>query len=288
MNIAMSLNVANDRMPAADLIPRLATAGFEALDFNFSDQWNRLPDRSERAVGAWLDALAQAAQAANLPWAQAHGPFFNLFDKTPQNQAQQDFCPAAIAACGRLGVPWMVLHPGTLDGPWDRAHRRAVLQGNADFFRSLLPHCERAGVGLAVENIHADKPACPRRFGSMPEDLLDLMDALAHPLVGLCWDTGHARIMKLDQRRAVASLGSHLKAIHVQDNDGNGDDHLLPLACGKAGVNWSDVVAGLREAGYGGAFAYEVHSAFQAVPDELLDDALRHGVRIARTLLGRT
>ena len=85
----------------------------------------------------------------------------------------------------------------------------------------------------------------------------------------------------MDQRAAIAALGPRLKALHIQDNDGTRDDHMLPFATAR-GVNWSDVALGLRDAGYGGAFTYEAHNGLRSVPDALLDDHLALAARTAR------
>jgi len=113
----------------------------------------------------------------------------------------------------------------------------------------------------------------------VPGELTKLCDALDHELFGLCWDTGHAMLQCLDQQAALSSLGSRLKVLHIQDNDGKSDAHILPFH-GK--VKWDDVVAGLQGAGYQGAWTYETHNAVRTLPDPLRDDALRLAVAIGR------
>jgi len=184
----------------------------------------------------------------------------------------------------------MVLHPDVFHGSFDKAHRKAIIDRNAEFFRSLLPHCEKHHVGVAIENIfdragrHGNR-GCPRFFGAVPDELCELIDELNHPLIGACWDTGHARLMEHDQQSCLATIGHRLKALHIQENDGKDDDHMLPFACGRAGVNWAAVMAGLRAANYQGAFTYETHNAYNAVPETFLDEALRYGANIARYLV---
>lgn len=165
-----------------------------------------------------------------------------------------------------------------------------MLEGNVTFFRSLLPECEKHEVGIAIENIFdsaAGGRGAPRFYGAVPEELCELVDALNHPLIGACWDTGHAHIQSLDQRAALAALGSRLKALHIQENDGKGDDHMLPFANGRKGVDWTAVTAGLAEAAYEGPFTYEVHNAFNAVPPSLYDQVLHQSVTIARYLIAQ-
>ncbi len=290
MRIAMSLNITVNRCPEEHMIPRLAAAGFDALDFNFCDMLKRIDWFDAKAVAILLAPWQRAAEAAKMKWVQAHGPMFNMFSSSPDEARARALCVPAIRACGMLGVPWMVLHPDVFPGPFDRAHRQAILDRNVEFFRTLLPECEKAKVGIAIENImDSFAPWAGRNtirfFGGVPEEQCAMVDALNHPLIGACWDTGHARIMKLDPRICLPALGARLKALHVQENDGKDDDHMLPFVNGRGGVDWAGFAAGLRAAGYQGAMTYEVHSAFAAVPDALMDAALSYSAQIAKYLV---
>ena len=258
----MSLNICVNRCAEEQMIPRLAAAGFDGLDFNFCDLMDRIDWTDARAVDDLLHPWQRAAEQGNMSWVQAHGPMFNMFGRSTKDLRARELCSAAIRVCGLLGVPWMVLHPDVFAGPFDKSHHQALLDGNALFFRSLLPQCEKANVGIAIENIFdaAGKHGSrnwPRFFGAVPEELCELIDELDHPLIGACWDTGHARIMGLDPAVCLPILGPRLKALHVQENDGRDDDHMLPFVNGQQGVNWDHFTSGLRDARYQGALTYE-------------------------------
>ncbi|MCZ7646462.1 MAG: sugar phosphate isomerase/epimerase [Planctomycetota bacterium] len=289
MRIATSLNVFLNRCEPEAGIPRLAAAGFDGLDFNFCDLLEQ-PWHDGPAADRWLEKLAAAASKAGMSWVQAHGPMFNMFSAEAPNPARMALVEPCLRACGRLGVPWMVHHPDVFAGPFDAAHRMAVRERNAAYFRALLPACEKHGVGIAIENIFdsaASGRGCPRFYGAVPDELCELIDAIDHPLVGACWDTGHARLMGLEQRTALSTLGKRLKVVHVQENDGKGDDHMLPFANGRGGVDWEAVTAGMRAAGFAHAWTFEVARAFQTVPEELFDAQLRWAVDVARHLIAR-
>ncbi len=285
MRIATSLNVFGNRFPAAPNMGRLAAAGFDGIDFNFADLLALLDWHHERTADAYVDELGRAASDADLTWVQAHGPMFQMFGAEDPHPLRRALCEPALRACGRLGVPWMVLHPDVFPGAYDAAHRKEVLKRNVEFFRGLLPACERYGVGLALENIFdsaAEKRGCPRYFAAVPDELCELIDALKHPLVGACWDTGHARLMQLDQRAALLALGARLKVTHFHENDGLGDDHQFPFSFGKQGVDWNAVIEGLRGAGFEGAWTFELGKPFQSVPEPLFDTMLKYVVAQGR------
>lgn len=263
MLVATSLNVFDDR---TDLIPRslarLAAAGFGGLDFNGIDVLRTW--LTEGQADAHLDSLATAAAAHGLKFVQSHGPMFKDLDD--QSATGDLLIDAGLRWSARLGVPWMVMHPFTVPGATLAENHAA----NLAFYRPWLPLCEELGIGLALENM-ADRFSPFRRYCSVPEELADLADSLEHPLVGLCWDTGHAHLQRLDQRVAIGSLGARLKVVHLQDNNGGGDDHIMPY---HGNIKWDDVLAGLRDARFAGALTFEVHNGVRRVPDDLRDAAL--------------
>jgi sugar phosphate isomerase/epimerase len=59
-----------------------------------------------------------------------------------------------------------------------------------------------------------------------------------------------------DQGEYIRGCGAKLIALHIADNLGERDDHMLPHSAGT--VDWSDVVSALREVGYSGLFNFEV------------------------------
>jgi sugar phosphate isomerase/epimerase len=61
-------------------------------------------------------------------------------------------------------------------------HYAAGLERVVAGLRRIAPVCDEAGVALAIEN-HQDLTA---------GELVELLDAVAHPLIGVCWDTGNS------------------------------------------------------------------------------------------------
>jgi sugar phosphate isomerase/epimerase len=184
-----------------------------------------------------------------------------------------------------LGIPWVVLHPTNISLiEYERTIESIAY--NREFIHSILPYLEKTGVGVALENVmdrnFNGQEKLNRRFGSVPEELCDLIDAIGHPLVGGCWDTGNGHVQGLPQGSSIRMLGKRLKALHIQDNDGMKDPHLLPFY---GTINWTESMAALRDIGYSGDFTYEVHNAIRILPDSLRGTALKSAVEIAQYLI---
>ncbi|NLC59545.1 MAG: sugar phosphate isomerase/epimerase [Armatimonadetes bacterium] len=134
---------------------------------------------------------------------------------------------AGLALAGELGARFFVVHPG--HGPCgDRQEER--LAHTLESLRVLEPVARAAGVVLALENL---PPAYP---GSRPEELLQIIDAVASPYLGICFDTGHAHLSGEGARLARALLPRAV-TMHLHDNDGSGDQHRFP---GTGTLDWAE------------------------------------------------
>lgn len=241
---------------------------------------------------AWARRIRAAADAQGVCFTQMHGPVHGgAFDRMVMGLDAESFVVMAersIRTAWLLGVPWVVFHPSliSLEG---RESYREVVAFNRDFFRRLLPVMEQTGVGIALENIFdrtaADTGICRRTYCAIPEELMELIAQIDHPLFGACWDTGHAHKQGLGQAVSLRMLGSSLKATHIQDNDGSRDQHLLPYL---GSIDWSEVMAALKEIHYAGDFTYETHNSIRVLPDGLRDSALAYAAETAKYLIRRS
>ena len=149
----------------------------------------------------------------------------------------------------------------------------------------LAPYIEaakKAGVRIAVENM-IDFGRRHRRYcaGDIYE-LIDLVDTINDPDVGMCIDTGHANISGMRAADAIRAAGKRLIAIHANDNNSKAglDQHLLPFF---GDIDWPAVMQALADIGYTGHFTYEIGP--QHVPDAMSEQWLRYTVEIGRYLL---
>ena len=100
--------------------------------------------------------------------------------------------------------------------------------------------------------------------------------------MGVCLDVNHvfARCQGFDQYQAIRSLGRHLVATHISDNDGLREGHLLPFM---GEIDWKSVMKGLHEVDYKGLFNLEVGLA--EVPLSVRDEALGYALKLAEEMI---
>jgi sugar phosphate isomerase/epimerase len=86
------------------------------------------------------------------------------------------------------------------------------------------------------------------------EIIMDIADRYPADRVGACLDLGHANI-EGGVQKAIRESAPRLIHVHVADNNGERDDHLVP---GRGSIAWYEVFAGLREIGFPGPFTVEL------------------------------
>ena len=244
-----SLNVTTSRCLDVGFLKKLRSFGFDGVDLNFSGDFFEEKQ---------LDKICDNLKAADLVCAQVHLPTYGLFaDSGKDDPETEKRIEMALAAMPVLGAKWGAIHVRSAsESGFDSSK---AMQDNIRWLKRLLRVAEGYGVGIAVENLPTfpDRPDAPF-FSSNIEDQCDLIDAINHPLLGACWDFGHAHLniqhKDKSQRQLLNILGSRLKLLHVHGNYATRDSH-LPPAIGS--VDWEDAIAGLKEIGFDGFFSLE-------------------------------
>ena len=77
-------------------------------------------------------------------------------------------------------------------------------------------------------------------------------------------------------------IGKRLRALHINDNRGEKDDHLLPYL---GYVEWEPVLRALKEIGYAGDFTYEIHNFTSGFHPEMHHEAMEFSCKTARNMV---
>lgn len=238
------------------------------MDFNFFDQERPGRPMNDDNWETWLHDIRKYSDWLGLEFSQTHPNFFDIFDTSaPDYGWNQEKVRRGVIGSGILGAKWAVFHIGTVHKKDGSPNDEASLKANIEYLRPLLTLARENGVGLALENLGADS------FARTAENLIRLVDALDDDAVGICWDFGHANIMKLNQTESLRKIGKRLKATHIADNHGEMDEHLPPFF---GNIDWKKMVHCLREIGYEGDFTYEIQNITRNLPDENRDTLIRY------------
>ncbi len=189
-----------------------------------------------------------AARGLSLP--MCHLPFY--MPDPGNTPAMTNFIRtlrAGIRAAAMLGIPDAVIHPIVRHS--SRRCRDEWFRENLEFLSPLREQAGRLGVRLCIENMvgrpYADFPD-ETVYGCRAAEIMELAERLD---TGVCWDFGHANLSGLCQSVELEKLRGRLRCLHIHDNDGMHDAHLIPGDHpSKDSVDWDDAAEGLRLADF--------------------------------------
>jgi sugar phosphate isomerase/epimerase len=121
--------------------------------------------------------------------------------------------------------------------------------------------------------------------GSGVETLAEIRaiaSAVSRKNVAICLDTGHANVTGVNCPGFIREAGTQLAALHINDNPGTSDDHMLPY--GRGTIPWDQVLQALRAINYQGPFNLEVPGE-QKCPDPIRAAKLDYALRIAEWMI---
>ena len=153
-----------------------------------------------------------------------------------------------------LGVTAGVLHPGGARARGEGWSEDKIFETRRESLAILTDYIQDMPTAIAIENC-----------GENIDELLAIIDAVDSDSLGVCLDTGHLNLINGDQGEFIRKCGSKLLALHIADNLGANDDHMLPCSVGT--VDWNDVISALKEIGYKGLFNFEVPGERNCSPD---------------------
>jgi len=207
------------------------------------------------AVGLWRDdwfgwtghrEYADLARAAGLQVVDGHAPFSRDFDivnalwlDNLDGETTYEIYHRAINDCGEDGVSNLIVHIAD-----DVSGRCVVLPPNelgGSRIKRLAETAEKCGVTIALENL-GDHSYLAYIFGCVDS-----------PNLGFCYDIGHRNCNEPDVD-LLSLYGDKLVALHLHDNDGSGDQHLLPF---KGSIDWQEQMSKIAATGYSGPTTIE-------------------------------
>ena len=275
-------------------------AGFSGVDFSI----NTMRDFDEVVMSpevcSHAEKIRRISEDVGLPIIGSHAPY-KFKHPMAMDETEPEFCRIvrSIEFAGALGAPFIVVHALRIlpeDRPEDvREEQDRSLELNLRWYRVLQPYAKNAGVKIAVENLCARGPQneqCARRLGDA-RSFVEILDLLDPEYFTGCFDVGHANLSMGDPASFIREAGKYIHHLHVHDNDGFRDLHIMPafrkleapLNSQTYKVDWKGVAEALRDIHYDGTFNYEIGTWFNTFSDELLPEALALAVKAALPLV---
>jgi sugar phosphate isomerase/epimerase len=216
----MKLGLSTWSLLGADVAVAVRTIGDSGLEY--IELWGEVP----HAYPEWSDrrVLKDALSSYNMTLTM-HAPFTDLNPSSPFQPvkgAVERTLDGFVKFSEFLGASVVTIHPGSV-------HNEGLIPKSAENSISTLRRMVRTSGGrlaISVENQTKSRSKYHFPLASTEESLeliLADVDGLRFTL-----DTGHAHVNGQKLLSIAERVGDKLVEIHLNDNTGNSDDHLIP------------------------------------------------------------
>lgn len=209
----------------------IKNAGFDSVMIWWGD--------GENEFGCLKNSYKSLSEKYGLPITNAHLPFDNANDlwlNCTVGDEYTEFICQQITECSYFNIPTVVMHltKGQNVSPYSDLGLNRM--------NKIIDTAEKCNVNLALENLRK------------VEYLDFVFNNIKSEKMGICFDSGHNNYFTLE-RDILSDYKDHLFALHLNDNMGDDDIHMLPF---DGTVNWGRLAGTLKEIRYNGVLSLEV------------------------------
>ena len=231
--LSITTDYATDRGNPGPYLQRIAEAGFTHI--HWGHQWctDFIYSRPEiNQIKRWLAEFGlQLNDLHGSSGAEKHWGSPNEWARL----AGIELVINRMEMTAELGGDVVIMHPpGPQDGDTDTTYRERLSRT----LDAIRPLSRSTGVRIALEN------------GFSVPDIARICNDYEPEFLGMCYDSGHGNLQPgeeaLDQLESLDMAG-RLIAIHLHDNDGQGDQH-HPMFTGT--INWDRLAGILARSSY--------------------------------------
>ena len=231
-------------VPTDRLLCSIKYAGFQTIMLDWTN-WYDVEDRNNgyidlvHNIGLEIENVHLPFKSVNQIWLD------NLKGEEIAEIFQNDITLAA-----ERSIPVLVIHSSNDNAP-------PVSNIGLARFRDLIDQAARLNVKLAFENLRA------------LEHLHAIFDCEDVSRAGMCYDIGHNHCYTHDDS-LLARYSNRILAVHLHDNDGCADRHLIPF---DGTIDWKAEMETLGKSSYPGSINLEISGHAQEPLEERLQRA---------------
>jgi len=154
--------------------------------------------------------------------------------------------------------PGMALYEDPVEKAW-KALKTSLCE--------ILDYTENSSLSILIEPAHRWES----NLICTINDCIRMINEIKSPRLGICFDTGHAHLNNENFHEAIALAIQYPLHIHVDDNTGETDSHLIP---GKGTINFSLFRDALLSYHYNNCLSVELGFQYTLSPDEAVKESL--------------
>lgn len=269
MNIGISTLFDLD-MPLETVMPMVKKAGFDILSLmGIGEEGSLFLTTHGRTL------IKKMCNDYGVKIDSIHAPIAHNIDVSSLDadvrQYSVDLVKKTIDACIDIGCKIVCLH---LSNDFRDPELDKRIEASHESLRYLVPYATQHGVSIAIENL----------FRQNSLVLFDhMLMQFQEKNVGVCYDSSHAQIAG-DLLGILERYKERIIAVHISDNRGQTDDHVLPY---EGIIDWNTFARHFARINYAGTFLLEVdmkNSSYKE-PTGFLDEAYKRATKIISLLV---
>jgi D-psicose/D-tagatose/L-ribulose 3-epimerase len=224
----------------AALAPRVRAFGFDVIELPIENPGDWDPGRARAVLDEHgLRATTCAVMSPDRDLATS--------DRAV-TESTQDYIRSATDMAARVGASSLagpIYSPVGKTWAMSPSERSSVISRLVENLRPLADYAGERGVTLALEPLNRFETS----FINTAEQVMEVVDHVKSPALGVLLDTFHMNIEERDPAAAIRTCGSHLAHFHAC-----GCDRGAP---GGDQIPWPKIAAALRDSGYEGPLVIE-------------------------------
>jgi protein FrlC len=248
--------------PLPEAIRRLHRYGYQGVEI-----WGGRPHACRRDLDDQIDEIIALLDrlemgVPNFVPAQFRYPSILCSLNEAVRRDSVQYIKDEIDTALRLGAPSVSLCPGMtlygedVDKGWSQL-RKSIME--------LLDYTEGTDLLLLIEPAHRAESTLILTV----DDGLRMIEEIGSERLGILLDTGHAHVNGEDLAEAVRKLAGVPLHIHIDDNHGDSDAHLIP---GEGSIDFKPFVQALGEIDYQGFLSAELGFQYTTDPDAAVEE----------------
>lgn len=257
MKISMSTFV-YFRYPLLECLKRLKQIGYDGVEL-----WGGRPhayyeDMTDDRIARVKDALETLdLEISNFIPAQFRYPTNIACTDEQIRKNSVTYIKRNMDVAERLGSPYISICPGYSMYGDTLEHAHDAMNKSLD---ELIQYAKPLRTRLLMEPAHPMETDLICTVG----DALRMIGRVGRENMGLCVDLGHLAVNKENISETVNIVNGHTVHYHIDDNNGNDDQHLIP---GDGSIAFEPFLSNLKRSGYDGFLAVELGYPYTADPD---------------------
>ena len=230
------------RYPFNEIIKLIKNAGFQSVMTWWGNEFIETD-------GLPKEKKPEVIRKNNLILENVHFPFSDInniwIDSLNGQELLNNFIEY-IDECKTHEIPIAVMHVSSGENP------PPFNQLGLERFKRIIEKAEKENINIALENLRK------------PEYLDFIYENIKSEKLKFCYDSGHENCFTPNYN-FLNKYNDKLVALHLHDNDGTKDQHLLPF---NGTINWKNIMEKLRNIEYKGSLALEIDSQFIDISKE--------------------